>query len=93
MLVELGHFALVLALPVSLLLGILPLIGAHKGIHSWITLAKPASQVLFGLIALSYLVLTLSFLNNDFSVAYVANHSNNQRRSEPSCPPQTPDIL
>jgi len=76
MLAELGHFALVLALPVSLVLGILPLIGAHRGIHGWITLAKPAARALFLLVALSYLALTMAFLNNDFSVAYVANHSN-----------------
>ena len=76
MLAELGHFALVLALPVSLVLGILPLIGAHRGIHGWITLAKPAARAQFLLVALSYLALTMAFLNNDFSVAYVANHSN-----------------
>ena len=40
MLAELGHFALILALPVSLVLGIFPLVGAHRGIHGWITLAK-----------------------------------------------------
>ena len=76
MIPELGHFALILALIVGLLLASLPLIGAHRGISTWITFAKPAAQAQLVLIAFAYGCLTYAFLQDDFSVAYVANHSN-----------------
>jgi len=73
---ELGNFSLVVALVLSLALSILSLVGSLKGIEPWITFAKPASQALALLVAFSYVCLTLSFVNNDFSVAYVTNTSN-----------------
>ena len=44
MIPELGHFSLILAALVSLLLGTLPLIGAHRGHAAWIALARPATS-------------------------------------------------
>ncbi|HSH91197.1 MAG TPA: heme lyase CcmF/NrfE family subunit [Ramlibacter sp.] len=76
MIAELGHFALVLALCVAALLGTLPLIGAHQGRREWIVLARPGAQALFVLVAASITALAWSFYTNDFSVAYVAGHSN-----------------
>ena len=76
MIPEIGHFSLILALAVGLLLATLPVIGAVRGIYTWITLAKPAAQIQFILILIAYVCLTWSFLVDDFSVAYVANHSN-----------------
>jgi cytochrome c-type biogenesis protein CcmF len=76
MIPELGHFALILALPVALILGILPLIGAQRGNAAWIALARPAAQVQFLLVAFSFGCLTWAFYANDFSVVYVAQHSN-----------------
>ena len=73
---ELGHFALILAFFVALAQGALPLIGAARGNGRWIALARPAAQTQFLLIAVSFACLAQSFLANDFSVAYVANHSN-----------------
>ncbi len=78
MIPELGHFSLNLALVMSLALAILPLVGSFKNIQNWIALAKPAARAQALLVSVSYLCLTLSFLNNDFSVAYVANTSNTQ---------------
>ena len=75
---ELGQFALILALFVSLVLGTLPIAGAHYGRREWILLARPAAQVLFVLMSLSFAALAWSFYTNDFSVQYVANHSNAQ---------------
>ena len=43
MIPELGHFALILALCVTALLGTLPLLGAHQGRREWIVLARPAA--------------------------------------------------
>ncbi|KAB2968400.1 heme lyase CcmF/NrfE family subunit [Zoogloea sp.] len=78
MIPELGTFALVLALLVALVQGTLPLIGAQRGVPAWIGLARPASATLFLLIAIAFGCLTASFINNDFSVVYVAQHSNSR---------------
>ncbi|MDP2134468.1 MAG: heme lyase CcmF/NrfE family subunit [Sulfuritalea sp.] len=75
---ELGHFALILAFVVSIMQGVLPLVGAQRGQQHWISLARPAAQTQFMLLAISFACLAQSFLANDFSVAYVANHSNTQ---------------
>ena len=75
---ELGHFALILAFVVSLLQGVLPLVGAQRGNAQWIALARPAAQTQFLLIAIAFGCLAQSFLTNDFSVSYVAGHSNTQ---------------
>ena len=76
MIPELGHFALILSLCVAIVLGTLPLIGAHRGRREWIVLARPAAQAMFLLVAAAMVALTWSFYVNDFSVAYVAGHSN-----------------
>ncbi len=75
---ELGHLALILALLVALVQGILPILGAHRGDAAWIGLARPAAQTQFVLVAFAFACLTLAFLNNDFSVLYVAQHSNSK---------------
>ncbi|HMV63984.1 MAG TPA: cytochrome c biogenesis protein CcsA, partial [Zoogloea sp.] len=78
MIPELGSFALVLALLVALVQGVLPLVGAQRGIPAWIALARPASATLFLLVAVAFSCLTASFINNDFSVLYVVQHSNSR---------------
>ena len=78
MIAELGHFALILALCVAAIQGVLPLIGAHQGRREWIVLARPAAQALFLLVACSFAALAWSFYSNDFSVLYVSEHSNSQ---------------
>ena len=76
MIPELGHFALILSALVALLLGTLPMIGAHTGKQSWIALAKPATDAFALLVTLSFLCLAWAFAVDDFSVVYVAQHSN-----------------
>jgi cytochrome c-type biogenesis protein CcmF len=76
MIPELGQFALVLALCVAVLQGTLPLAGAQRGRADWIAFARPAAAAQFLLVAGSFAALAWSFLANDFSVAYVAGHSN-----------------
>jgi cytochrome c-type biogenesis protein CcmF len=75
---ELGHLALILSLLVALVQGVLPLVGAHRGKADWIALARPAAQTQFCLVALAFASLAAAFLSNDFSVSYVAQHSNSQ---------------
>ena len=75
MIPELGHFALVLALAMALVQGVLPLVGAQRGNPLWMSLAVPAARAQFGLLLLSYACLTYAFVTHDFSVALAANHS------------------
>ncbi len=76
MIPELGHFALWIALGVALVLGVMPMVGAARGRADWMALARPSARLLFALVAFAFLCLTLSFVGNDFSVAYVAINSN-----------------
>ncbi len=76
MLPELGQVALVLALLVSALQAALPLAGAQRGIGAWMAVARPAAYAQFALVALAFAVLTHAFVNQDFSVRYVATNSN-----------------
>ena len=73
---ELGHFSLWIALGVALVLGVMPMVGAARGRGDWMALARPSAQLLFALVAFAFVCLTISFINNDFSVAYVATNSN-----------------
>jgi cytochrome c-type biogenesis protein CcmF len=76
MIPELGHFALIVALCVALLQGILPIAGAARGQPQWLATARPAALAQFGLVGFAFGCLAYAFLANDFSVAYVANNSN-----------------
>ncbi|MEM7256717.1 MAG: heme lyase CcmF/NrfE family subunit [Pseudomonadota bacterium] len=76
MIVETGHFALVLALSVAVVLSIVPMIGSFTGHRGWMALAKPAAHVQVLMVGIAYAVLTYAFLVHDFSVTYVSNTSN-----------------
>ena len=76
MIPELGQFALILATVLALLLGVLPLWGTLNRNVVWQSLARPAAFLQFALVAVAFACLAVSFLNNDFSVKYVAEHSN-----------------
>ena len=78
MIPEIGHFALILALLVALLLSSVPIIGAASGNTVWMGLAKPAARVQFMLIALAFICLAYAFAAKDYSVAYVAANSNSK---------------
>ena len=76
MIPELGHFALWLAVGVTLVLGVVPMVGAHRQRADWMAVARPATHVLLGLVGIAFLCLITSFVRNDFSVLNVASHSN-----------------
>jgi len=78
MIPEVGQFALVLALCVAITQAILPLAGAARGNAEWMALARPAALAQFGLVAIAFGCLTYAFIANDFSVLYVAQHSNSR---------------
>ncbi|MDM0018126.1 heme lyase CcmF/NrfE family subunit [Variovorax saccharolyticus] len=75
MIPEIGVFSLVLALLVALVQGSLPLAGAHWGVAGWIRLARPAALGQFVFAAIAFACLAWCFLDNDFSVVYVASNS------------------
>ncbi len=78
MIPEIGHFALVLALCLAVIQGVVPLLGIYKRNAAWVAVAQPAAlgQLLF--IAIGFVCLTYAFIQNDFSVAYVARQSNTE---------------
>ena len=78
MIPEIGHFCLILALCVAVVQGTLPLVGAQQGRREWIALARPTAQAGFLLTAAAFACLTWSFYVSDFSITYVAQHSNSQ---------------
>lgn len=75
MLVELGHFALVLAFFVAIAQTILPLIGAQFGRRALMDLAAPAALVHVVLIAFSFGALMYAFVISDFSLKLVVENS------------------
>ena len=75
MIPELGHFSLILALALALCQGVLPLIGAHRNDAALMSVARSAALGQFLFVVISFACLTWSFLQSDFSVEYVANHS------------------
>lgn len=76
MIPELGHFALIIAFAVSIVLSVVPLIGAAKNNASLISLARPAALTQLLFVGLAYAALTHAFIVHDFSVLYVSQHSN-----------------
>ncbi len=76
MVVELGLFALILALLLSCAQAFFGLAGPAIGNRRWMAAARPAVAGQFVFVALSFAVLAHAFYRNDFSVLYVANNSN-----------------
>ncbi len=75
MLVEIGHFALVLALLVAAVQGTAPLIGAASRSRALMDLARPAALLQLGLVALSFAVFFHAHIVSDFSVRNVFENS------------------
>ncbi|MGI9289942.1 MAG: cytochrome c biogenesis protein CcsA, partial [Gammaproteobacteria bacterium] len=76
MIPELGQLSLVIALCIAFAQAVFPLLGSQTDNRAWITMAKPAAigQLLF--LTISFICLGYAFLQDDFSVLYVANNSN-----------------
>ena len=76
MIPELGSFSLILALCLSALLGSLPIAGAHYNNPVWISMARPLTAGVFVFLGLAISALAYAFITDDFSVSFVAQHSN-----------------
>jgi cytochrome c-type biogenesis protein CcmF len=79
MIVELGHFALILALFVSLVQASVPLIGAARRHAGWMAVGRSCAVTAFLLIALAMLALMHAYVTSDFSVINVAENSHTDK--------------
>ena len=75
MIVEIGHFALILALLTALVQMALPAYGAHVGDARLMRLGSHAALAQLGLLTLSFLALTYAYVVSDFSVTNVVLNS------------------
>ena len=104
MTVELGQITLVAALLTALVLGVVPMIGTYTGNRRFMAVSTTASLIQCALLIISFGILTSAFVVQDFSVEYVARHSNSLLPMGPACgtlrelalkcmPPRPLDIL
>ncbi|MDH3590179.1 MAG: hypothetical protein OEQ74_12325, partial [Gammaproteobacteria bacterium] len=76
MLPELGQVALILGMLLALVQFAFGIAGAGLGRRSWMSAAKSAAAGQFVFVAVAFALLTTAFLQDDFSVLYVAQNSN-----------------
>src|SRR6202046_2544253 len=76
MIVEIGHFALVLAFAAALAQTIVPFWGARVGDIGLMTVGRAAALTHLALIAIAFAALVNAHLTSDFSVLNVAENSN-----------------
>jgi cytochrome c-type biogenesis protein CcmF len=77
--VELGHFALVLALLVAILQMVVPAWGAHVRDPRLMAVAEPAALCQLGLLLVAFLSLMNAYVTSDFSVANVVANSHSTK--------------
>ena len=76
MIPEIGHFALIIAFCLSLILATVPAWGAWRGNSVAMALAPSLAVGMLVFVAISFACLATAFLQDDFSVQLVASHSN-----------------
>ncbi len=79
MIVELGHFALILALLVAVVQVVVPMFGAAIRDERMMRVAEPAALSQFLLIALAFFALMHAYVTSDFSVLNVAENSHSTK--------------
>lgn len=76
MIPEIGQFSLILAFCLGIILGTLPILGAYQNNYLWMSLARPLAAGVFVFLGISIAILAYAFATDDFSVQFVAQHSN-----------------
>ncbi len=76
---EIGHYALALALGLSLVQFVLPMWGARTGDSALMRVAGPAALAVFGFVALAFAMLTTAYLQSDFSLLNVVENSHSTK--------------
>ncbi len=79
MIVEAGHYALVLAFALSLVLSIVPIWGALTKEDRLMAVAAPVSVAMFALVSVSFAALTVAYVTSDFSVLNVIQNSHSAK--------------
>ena len=67
---------MVLTLGLALIVGSVPILGVYRQQVRWMAMARPGAYLIATILLAAFVCLILCFVGNDFSVAYVANHSN-----------------
>jgi cytochrome c-type biogenesis protein CcmF len=78
MIPEVGHFASILALLMALIQATVPMIGAARGVPSWMAVGMRAARAQFLFLVVAFCALASSFVSNDFTVLNVATNSHSQ---------------
>ncbi len=76
MIAEIGHYALMLALGLALIQGVMPVVGTRTGDPALMSIAAPAALAQFAFVALSFAALAAAYVSSDFSVLNVYENSN-----------------
>lgn len=79
MIIELGHFCLILAGFVAMGQVVIPLIGTRYHRPGLAAIADPAAQIQFLMIVIAWVALTWAFVTSDFSVQLVAENSHSAK--------------
>ncbi|WP_374306536.1 heme lyase CcmF/NrfE family subunit [Methylocella sp.] len=79
MIVESGHYALVLALALALVNSALPVWGAARGDRRLMAVAPPVAVASFLLVGYAYFALTYAYVSSDFSLANVVENSHSAK--------------
>ncbi|MDH3335922.1 MAG: cytochrome c biogenesis protein CcsA, partial [Rhodospirillaceae bacterium] len=79
MVIEAGHFALILALMVALFQSVVPMVGAYRNDKVWMSFAIPSAIVQVILVSISFAALTYSYVVSDFSVLNVVSNSHSDK--------------
>ena len=64
MIVEIGHFAMILALGVAVAQSTVPMIGAARNDRAWMAVASPTATAQLGLLTISFLALTYAYVTS-----------------------------
>jgi cytochrome c-type biogenesis protein CcmF len=78
MIPEVGHFASILALLMALTQATVPMIGATRGVPSWMAVGTRAARAQCVFLVVAFVALAASFVSNDFTVLNVATNSHSQ---------------
>lgn len=76
MIPELGQICLILAFCMAAAQAFFGLVGAHMGRLAWMAATRSSAVGQLAFTSMAFCLLATSFLQNDFSVLYVASHSN-----------------
>ena len=79
MIAEIGHFALILAFALSLSQSVLPLIGIRRGDVRLMATANPTAHAMLGFVLVSFIALSVLYVQSDFSVVNVWQNSHSAK--------------